>query len=309
MDNPLKLPSLAYKGNEKNKLTLHLILQIMGKIRLKMTPRKNHWWYVTEYVGTRGLGTGPIPYRSGTAMFSITLNVLQHRLEVEASEGKKESFPIAPELTVAEFYSRLMECLKKLDIQVSILDKPYDLGIDKRFSEITEYHHYDGAYTTNLWKILIWVDNVFKEFSGRFYGKTCPVHLYWHSMDLAVTRFSGKEAPPMGEDTRISDKDAYSHECISFGFWAGDNNMQEPAFYSYTYPAPQGLNAQSLEPSTAEWVDNNGSPMAILRYNDLLKEEKPREQLLKFLEAAYLAGATLANWDVDKFDVPDLKEI
>ncbi|MGB7393285.1 MAG: DUF5996 family protein [Pricia sp.] len=309
MENTLQLPSLSYKGNEKSKMTLHLFLQVIGKIRMGNTPRKNHWWYVTEYVGTRGLGTGPIPYRSGMATFSITVDVLNHRLEVETSDGAKEGFPIASELTVAEFYSRLMEILQKLDVQVSILDSPYDLGIDRRFAEITEYHHYDGDYTKNLWKVLIWVDNVFKEFSGRFYGKTCPVHLYWHSMDLAVTRFSGKKAPPMGEDARISDKDAYTHECVSFGFWAGDDNMQEPAFYSYTYPAPEGLDERPLEPSTAEWIDSNGSPMAILRYNDLIKMEKPGKALLNFMETAYRAGADLANWDVDKLDVPALHEL
>lgn len=149
----------------------------------------------------------------------------------------------------------------------------------------------------------------FKEFSGRFYGKTCPVHLYWHSLDLAVTRFSGKEAPPMPDGARLSDKDAYSHECISFGFWAGDENIPEPAFYSYTAPAPEGLAQKPLKPSKAEWLNNNGSPMAILRYHDLLKENNPRESLLLFMESAYQAGASLAGWDIEHFTTPPLSEV
>ncbi|WP_373517319.1 DUF5996 family protein [Pricia sp.] len=309
MENTLKLPPLHYKRNEKSKLTLHLFLQIIGKIRLKMSYRKNHWWYVTEYVDTRGLSTGPISYRSGTATFSITLDVLNHRLEVTTSDGEIENFSLSPKLTVASFYSQLMGILQKLHVQVSILDRPYDLGINKRFAEITEYHHYDREYTTDLWRTLLWVDDVFKEFSGRFYGKTCPVHLYWHSMDLAVTRFSGKEAPPMGDGARISDKDAYTHECISFGFWAGDEKMQEPAFYSYTYPSPEGIDKEVLEPSAAEWIDSNGSPMAILRYNDLTKAQNPRKELLDFMESAYRAGAKLADWDLEKLKVPALDEL
>jgi len=128
-------------------------------------------------------------------------------------------------------------------------------------------------------------------------------------MDLAVTRFSGKEAPPMDKGARISDKDAYTHECISFGFWAGDDNIGEPAFYSYTYPAPEGLEKEVLKPSSAEWTDANGSPMAILKYKNLLNTENPRKKLLEFLESAYNAGAKKANWDIEKFRVPDLNEI
>jgi hypothetical protein len=272
MEKLLNLPKLLYKGNEDKKMTLHLFLQVMGKIRLRMTPRKNHWWYVTQYVNTQGITTGSIPYNSGLDKFSITLNVIQHKLEVNTSKGELESFPLHEGLTVAGFYKKLSSIIQKLNISVSIIDVPYDLGIDKSFGEITEYHHYDKEYTQALWRSLLWVDDVFTEFSGRFYGKTCPVHLYWHSMDLAVTRFSGNEAPPMGKDARLSDKDAYTHECISFGFWAGDENVTEPAFYSYTYPAPDGLDQENLKPSSSEWVNSNGSPMAILTYNNLLTE-------------------------------------
>ena len=309
MDNLLKLPNLTYRGNEQEKMTLHLFLQILGKIRLKSTPRKNHWWYATEYVDTYGLTTGPISFEAGMRRFSITLNVVQHRLEVNSSKGELQHFFLHKGLTVADFYDQLMKILGKLEIAVNILDKPFDLKIGKHFNEITEYHHYNENFTRDLWQILLWTDDVFKEFSGRFYGKTCPVHLYWHSMDLAVTRFSGKKAPPMGSDARISDIDAYSHECISFGFWAGDENIPEPAFYSYTFPAPEGLDKERLEPASANWVDNNGSPMAILKYSDLLTMADLREGLLSFLESAYRAGAKRAGWDIEDFKVPPLEEL
>lgn len=309
MNNLIKLPSLHYEGNKQKKTTLHLFLQIMGKIRLKSAPRKNHWWYVTEYVSTKGITTGPVPYNEGMDTFDMTINVHQHQLEVSTSQGEFASFSLLNGISVADFYRQLADMLKRFNIAVSILDKPYDLKIDKPFGEITEYHHYEEGYTQDFWRILLWVDGVFKAFSGRFYGKTCPVHLYWHSMDLAVTRFSGKRAPAMAAEARLSDKDAYSHECISFGFWAGDEKMPEPAFYSYTYPSPKGLNQEPLMPAAAQWVDSNGSPMAILTYNDLLKTTEPRAALLDFLESAYTAGATRAKWDMEKLTVPELENI
>ena len=154
---------------------------------------------------------------------------------------------------------------------------------------------------------MLWVDQVFKEFSGRFYGKTCPVHIYWHHMDLTLTRFSEKKAPPMPAEARLSDKAAYSHEVISFGFWAGDEQVPGPAFYSYTAPAPNKLDKQPLEPAAAQWIDNNGSPMALLMYDDLLKQENPHQVLLAFMESAYQAGAQLAGWPVEALTVPPLE--
>ncbi len=309
MSNSAPLPLLTYKGNEQKKMTLHLFLQIMGKIRLRLTPRKNHWWYVTEYVSTKGITTGSIPYNEGLDTFEVTINVHQHQLEVSNSKGEFASFPLLHGLSISDFYKQLSEFLKRFDIPVSIIDKPFDLNIDQSFGEIEEYHHYSEAYTKDFWRILLWVDGIFKAFSGRFYGKTCPVHLYWHSMDLAVTRFSGNLAPAMPATARLSDKDAYSHECISFGFWGGDGNLPEPAFYSYTYPSPEGIDLEPLKPATASWVSSNGSPMAILTLNDLLKSTAPRTTLLDFLESAYMAGAQKANWDIEKLKVPELHTI
>ncbi len=153
---------------------------------------------------------------------------------------------------------------------------------------------YQKDYVERFWKILLWVDEVFDEFSGRFYGKTCPVQIYWHHLDMTVTRFSGKKVP-LTEGMRLSDKDAYSHEVISFGFWAGDENIPAPAFYSYTYPSPQGLDKTTIQPSSAKWVDNNGSPMALLMYDDVRKEADPVGALLDFMERGYQAGALLVD--------------
>lgn len=309
MNHLVKLSPLTYRGNEQKKMTLHLFLQIMGKVRLKLTPRKNHWWYITVYVSTKGITTDAIPYNQGMDTLEMTINVHQHQLEVSTSKGEFASFSLLNEISVADFYHQLSEILQRFNVAVSIVDKPYDVNIDKPFGKITEYHHYEEAYTQDFWRTLLWVDGVFKEFSGRFYGKTCPVHLYWHSMDLAVTRFSGKQAPAMPAEARLSDKDAYSHECISFGFWGGDEKVPEPAFYSYTYPSPEGLNQEPLSPLAAQWVDSNGSPMALLTYSELLPAADPRTALLEFLESAYIAGAKKAHWDIETLKVPELNNI
>ncbi|MBZ9730253.1 DUF5996 family protein [Salegentibacter sp. JZCK2] len=303
------LPDLKYVSFEKEKLTLHLFLQIVGKIRLKLTPRKNHWWYVTHYITEMGFSTGPIPYNNGFSSFSITFNVSKHQLDIQTSEGGFETLKLENGLCVAEFYTQVFTILKELNIWVKIVEKPYDLGIENEFSAISEYHHYDESYVEKLWKGLLWIDSVFKEFSGRFCGKTSLVHLYWHSMDIAVTRFSGKKAPKMPAEARISDKDAYSHECISFGFWPGDDKVQEPAFYSYTFPNPEGIENEELRPASASWEMSNGSPIAILTYANLREEENPRQALLDFIESAYHAGAELAGWSIEDFKVQDLENL
>ncbi|MGB7842590.1 MAG: DUF5996 family protein [Salinimicrobium sp.] len=303
------LPELLYKGREKQKLTLHLFFQIMGKIRMSFSPRKNHWWYITLYVDTKGFTTGPIPYGGDFDSFSLLLNLQQHKMEVSTSGGEEATFNLSEEVSVATFYLQLKRILKRFGIEPDILDKPFDLNIDRRFDQLDDIRHYDREYVQRYWKVMLWTSNVFRRFSGRFYAKTCPVHLYWHSMDLAVTRFSGKRAPKTPSAARISDQDAYSHECISFGFWPGDPNIPEPAFYSYTSPAPNGIENSDLGVAAAKWVENNGSWLAILPYHHLLKKEDPREILLSFFEKAYLAGATLSGWDVEDLKVPPLSAL
>lgn len=303
------LPELPLVEWEKSKITLHLFLQIIGKVRLKMMPRKNHWWFITEYISHKGITTQSIPYEEGTQSFEICLNFIRHQLEIETSKGEFRSFVLENGLSVADFYTRLFALLEELGIRVKIYDQPFDMQINKRFTEINEHHTYQKEYIERFWQILRWVDSVLNEFSGRFYGKTCPVHLYWHHMDLTVTRFSGNKGPALPPGMRLSDKDAYSHEVISFGFWAGDDNIRQPTFYAYAYPSPPDLEKQVLLPASARWVDSNGSPMALLYYDDLRQEAQPRESLLNFLESAYQAGASLAGWDKDLFFCPELDQL
>jgi hypothetical protein len=303
------LPYLPYDSWTKTRITLHLILQIIGKIRLKATPRKNHWWYITQYVSTSGFSTHPIPLGDGINTFEILLNVHQKAVQLENSKGESREIPLKDGYAVGEFYRDIMDIMKKWGVDVSLVAMPFDMGIDTPFHKITEYHHYDWDSIYAFWQMMLWNDGIFKEFSGRFYGKTCPVHLYWHHLDLAVTRFSGNAAPPMDARSSVVEKDAYSHEVISFGFWAGDDNLPEPAYYAYAAPSPPGMDAEDLQPESAFWMDANGSPMAILKYQDVYASAHARRKVLDFLQSAYLAGATLAGWEVDELTVPPLDEL
>ncbi len=303
----MQLPYLPYDQWTKTRITLHLIFQIIGKIRLKSTTRKNHWWYITLYLSSRGFTTGAIPYNDGINTFEITINVHKQVVELQNSKGDQKEIPLKDGYPINSFYKDLMGILKDWGLELHLIKKPYDMGVDQPFDQITEYHHYDWKAIFTFWQMMLFADGVFKEFGGRFYGKTCPVHIYWHHMDLAVTRFSGKSGPPVDPKASLAEKDAYSHEVISCGFWAGDNNLPEPAFYSYTAPAPARMDKEPLKPEQAFWMDANGSPMAILKYKDLLDIADPRKALLDFLESAYLAGAKLAKWDVERFKVPPLE--
>ncbi len=309
MKHPKFLPPLPLDEWETSKITLHLILQIIGKVRLKLTPRKNHWWYITLYISPRGITTGSIPFDEGRHTFQITFDVLQREIELLSSKGRRVRIALLEGKTVGEIYGELKAALQELEVEVRILAIPFDMGVDTPFADITAYHHFQWAYIHRFWDIMRWVDGVLKEFSGRFYGKTCPVHLYWHHLDLTVTRFSGAAAPPLDPDARLSDKDAYSHEVISFGFWAGDEDVRQPAFYSYTYPSPEGLEEEKLLPAEARWIESNGSPMAFLDYEDLRKSSDPRSRLLDFLESAYRAGARRAGWDIEAFRTPPLTDL
>lgn len=306
----MQLPALPLADWQQTKMTLHLYAQIVGKIKLKCMPRKNHWWNITLLINEKGITTGTMPYANGC--FEIQFNFINHRLEIVTSNGENDSFDLHDKLSVAQFYKQVFACLSKLNIAVKIIAKPYSLPdanpITTPFAEITEHATYEKEHAEKFWKILLWVHTVFTQFSGRYYGKTSPVQLFWHHLDLVVTSFSGKKVP-LSAGMRLSDKDAYSHEVISFGFWAGDDNVPAPAFYSYTYPLPNNLYNQPLEPATAKWHDNNGSIMALLMYDDVRSTPNPTTTLLNFMESAYIAGATLAGWNIEEMRVPALSEL
>ena len=289
------------------KNTLHLYLQIVGKIRLAMHPRINHWWHVPLYVSPRGLTTRAIPYKGGN--FEIEFNFKDHQLEMRTSGGGYEDFALYDGLTVADFYSSVFANLAKLGITPKIWAVPYEAPSTTPFAEDIENKSYDKGYVERFHRILVNVDDILEEFRGRFIGKSTPVHLFWHSFDLALTRFSGRSAPPMPEANMVT-REAYSHEVISFGFWFGDdkpNSVAAPAFYSYTAPEPAGLAEEPLSPASAKWADSNGAHLALLMYEDVRTTENPRQVVLDFLESAYHAGGKRAAWDMQSLSIRPLR--
>lgn len=288
--------SFSLSNWEDTKITLHLYLQIIGKIRLALHPKWNHWWHVTFYVTPRGLTTGPMPYQFGS--LSIDFDFLAHELIMQTNHGDREVIALN-DLSVAEFYTRVFELLNIMGVEVCILAKPFDperVKSDIPFAKDDTHASYDKKSIETYWQILIYFYPVFQTFSGLFVGKKTPIHFFWHTFDLALTRFSGRKAPDVANMDPVS-KEAYSHEVISFGFWAGDNKIPEPAFYSYTYPEPQGLTQEPLNPKQACWQNANGSSLAILKYGDLITLEQPRKVLLDFFESAYQAGSKRAHWE------------
>lgn len=291
-------PALPLKAWQDTKDTLHRYIQIVGKIRLALFPRLNHWWHVPLYVSSRGLTTQAIPYCYGN--FEIEFDFIEHRLIIITSNGSWLQFALHDGLSVSSFYQTIFAHLAALGIQVKIRAVPYKLSSQEPFETDLNHAAYDKVYVERFWHILAGVDTIFEEFRGRFIGKSTPVHLFWHSLDLALTRFSGRPAP-VRADLGMVDREAYSHEVISFGFWAGDDNLPAPAFYSYTAPEPERLTAEPLHPEAAYWGNLGGGAIALLMYDKVRKAAEPREVVLEFLESAYQAGANRAGWEIEKF--------
>lgn len=288
-------PEIPIEAWRPTKNTLHLYCQIVGKIRLRLHPRLNHWWHVTLYVSPRGLTTRKIPYSGGN--FEIEFDFHAHKLTMTTSNGKSEDFALYDGLSVADFYSSIFANLDKLGVGCEIRALPYEAPSTTPFAEDQENKSYDKEWVERYHRTLVTVDDILEEFRGRFLGKSTPVHMFWHSFDLALTRFSGKRAP-VREGAGMVEREAYSHEVISFGFWFGDDRVPAPAFYSYAAPEPSGLADEPLSPSAATWVESNGAHLALLMYEDVRNEVNPRETVLEFLESAYQAGAKRAGWDV-----------
>lgn len=284
----------------ETKETLHRYFQIVGKLRLSLNPKKNHWWHMTLYATTRGVTTRAIPYNSFS--FEILFDFINHSLNISTSKGEHRSFELADGLSVAAFYKKIEVILNELNIGFDILKKPFDLSDEIPFDKCIAHHTYDQKAVQKAWRILLQIDMIFQEFSGRSYSKTCPVQIYWHHFDLVVSRFSGERGPKMVTTSQV-ELEAYSHEMISFGFWFGDDIIKQPAFYSYTYPSPVNIDKELLHPISAKWQDSNGSPMALLLYEDVRKSDHPKEDILKFLESSYLAGAKLMGWDIEDLTV------
>lgn len=288
-------PELPLESWIQTKETLHRYCQVVGKIRLDLAAFQNHWWHATLRVATRGLTTGPMP--AGAKTVEIGLDFIDHRVVVTTDDGLFESFPLVDGLACADFYQRLFAALDRVGVHPTIRPEPFDLE-SPPFSEDTEHDSYDAGWVTRYWRVLQVIERVFDEFQGWFNGKRAPVQLFWHTFDIATHRFSGRPAPPR-EDADVVTAEAYSHEVIAFGFWPGDQNVDYPAFYSYTAPEPEGLTAQPLRPAAAAWQSSGG--MARLPYEDVRAAADPRAALLEFLDSAYHAGATTAGWDLAAF--------
>ena len=271
--------------------TLHMWTQIVGKVRLAQSPRVNHWWEVPLYVNARGLTTSAIPY--GEGIFEIQFDFLEHKLTIQTSWNSVKSFPLKPQ-TVAGFYAEFMSALRSLGIAVKIWTMPVEVPNPVRFETDTQHASYDPEYARRFWQILILCDSVFQEFRSRFIGKDSPVHFFWGSFDLCVTRFSGRRAPERAGADPIT-REAYSHEVISAGFWPGGGGIKGPAFYAYAAPDPPGFSEQKVEPAAAFYHPQMKE--FLLMYEDMRKSASPRDALLAFLQSTYEAGANLAHWE------------
>ncbi|MCC9306563.1 DUF5996 family protein [Kitasatospora sp. RB6PN24] len=286
------------------KETLHRFTQVVGKVRLAASVRRNHWWNVPFHLTGRGLTTRPMGQVDGNPVFTIDFDFVEHRLVVATADGRTESFPLLGQ-SVASFYGQTLEALATLGIRMEIrVPRPYRLpDTDRPFAQDFEHAAYDPAWANRYWQVLSQVGLVLEEFAARFSGKVSPVHHFWHSFDIAHTRFADRhlDQPPQVDAVT---REAYSRELISFGFWFGDGDLGTPAFYSYTAPEPARLAEAPLTPGSAQWTVLNGSHLAVLPYDAARGEADPRAAVLAFYESAYQAGAVRAGWDVGRLACP-----
>jgi len=290
-------PELPYAAWQDTYATLHLWTQIVGKVRLKLTPWLNHSWHVTLYVTARGLGTGPIPLDGRDLAIEFDFN--DHVLWLRTTDGHFRQVMLKP-VTVAEFYAEVMAALAELGVAVRINERPNEIPGAVRFSEDRAHAAYDPDFANRHFRVLAATRRVFAHFRTGFLGKASPVHFFWGSFDLAVTRFSGRSAPLMTASSTPGlplavTREAYSHEVSSAGFWPGDGSIDYPAYYSYAYPEPDGFAAAKVRPSAAFYFKDYGQ--FILPYEAVRTAAAPEATLMEFLQSTYDAAADLGKWD------------
>jgi len=294
--DPHAWPELDWAAWEPTATTLHMWTQIVGKVRLALTPLQAHWWNVPLYVSARGLTTSAMQtpaINSVAEMLDIEFDFVSHDLHFRLSTGASLTMPLRPQ-SVADFYREFQHCLSLLGVAVHINPMPVELKEPIRFDQDTEHATYDADAAHRFWRVLVHADQLFQRFSSGFIGKLSPVHFFWGSFDLAVTRFSGRRAPERPGADLIT-REAYSHEVISAGFWPGNGGFGEAAFYCYAAPAPDGLAAAKVKPD-AGYYDTNLNEF-LLKYTDVRHEPAPDDAVLAFLERTYAAAADLAGWD------------
>jgi uncharacterized protein DUF5996 len=291
-------PALPLSAWKDTYATLHMWTQIVGKIRLALSPKLNHWWEVPLYISSTGLTTSPIPYGGG--IFEIQFDFIHHKLHIRTSQDAERTMALAPR-SVADFYQEFMQCLASLNVRVKIWKMPCEVPDPIAFDRDTKHASYDPEYANGFWRILVATDEIFKEFRSRFIGKSSPVHFFWGSFDLAVTRFSGRRAPAREGVDPIT-REAYSHEVISAGFWPGGGDIKDAAFYAYAAPEPAGFTQADVGPAKAFYHPQMHE--FILMYDDVRRAESPRATLMEFLQSTYDAGATLGNWNREELERP-----
>jgi hypothetical protein len=285
------LPALPFDSWKETLATLHMWSQIIGKVRLKLCPLVNHWWNVPFYVTARGMTTSAMPYQQRG--IEVRFDFIEHTVAIETSEGRVVTIALAPQ-SVAEFYEKFMAALAELGVSVKIWTMPREIPDPTPFEQDHVHSAYDREAVHKFWRILVWVDQVLKEFRAGFLGKASPVHFFWGSFDLAVTRFSGRVAPERpGAD--IITREAYSHEVSSAGFWPGGGEITGPAFYSYAAPEPLGFAEQRVRPQAAFYHPQMKE--FLLMYDDVRAAASPKTALMEFLQSTYDAAADLGKWD------------
>jgi hypothetical protein len=290
-DLPECWPSLPLESWEDTRATLHLWTQIVGKIRLALTPLVNHWWNVPLYVSARGLTTSSMSYER--MVIELEFDFVDHQLVLKKDDGLVKKLSLAPR-SVADFYEEFMSMLQAEGIRVRIWKKPVEIPNPIPFDQDQIHKSYDPEAVRKFWRILASTDAVLQDFRSRFIGKSSPVHFFWGSFDLAVTRFSGRRAPERPGADRIT-KEAYSHEVSSVGFWPGSGDVKEPAFYSYASPVPNGFKEYRVRPDAASYRKDLGE--FLLSYEAVRHAASSTHALLDFCQSTYEAAAILANWD------------
>jgi Family of unknown function (DUF5996) len=293
---PQLWPKLNWNDWKDTAETLHMWTQIVGKTRLALTPFLNHWWNVPLYVSARGLTTSAMPYHG--ELLEIEFDFVSHDLRFRISSGAAISLPLRPQC-VSDFFDEYKRCLAALGVTVEIHPVPVEVANPISFEKDTIHRSYDPEYAHRFWRVLSSAHSLFGDFSSNFVGKRSPVHFFWGSFDLAVTRFSGRLAPPRQGADKIT-REAYSHEVISAGFWPGNGGFGTAAFYCYAAPAPDGLERAIVLPGTAYYDTKLGE--FILKYDDVLASPSPEIAVMEFLTSTYEAGASLAKWDRNELE-------
>ena len=290
-------PALAYADWQDTCGTLHLWTQVVGKVKLALSPLSNHWWGIVLFVTARGLTTGAMPCRD--RVLQIDFDFCAHQLIMRTSDAREERIALAP-MTTADFHAAVMAALRALGVDVRIWTMPVEIEDAIPFDTDRRHASYDGQAAQIFWRQLVQADRVFNIFRARFLGKVSPVHFFWGSFDLAVTRFSGRAAPPLNSNNSPNVaawvmNEAYSHECSSVGFWPGNGGYGRAAFYAYAYPEPEGFGAQKVSPQGAAYNEDVGQ--FLLDYDAVRTAGSPDEALLDFMQSTYEAAANRGAWE------------